>query len=506
MSMLPLVAVLLPLVGGVLIAVFGEERPRLRIGLALATTIGVAAVVGAIVVQRLALGTTVAWVYPLFGGGYESVLVVQLVAQPLGLVLAVIAAFLWPLTVIYSVGYMAHEHSQNRFFTYLVMVEGTAMGICLAGDLLTFFIFYEMLTLLVYPLVVHEDSEEAIHAGRTYLAYLLIGETLVFGALFVVVSAAGGVPPFVGGGVAEQIGLSSGSVLIVLVLGFWGFAAKAAVMPMHAWLPDAMIAPTPVSAVLHAVAVVNVGVLGIFTLLYTVVGVEAGRERVVQPVGAVGRLDHHHRLLRSSRLRQDEIKRRLAYSTISQLGYMVLGASLLNPDGLTGGVLHMFAHSLMKIVLFFCAGMIITQTGKTHFSQIAGLAKRMPVTMACFTVGAAGMVGIPPVVGWISKWVLLEGTFSSGQWALSLVILISAMLNLGYYLPPVISAYFGRPEDAETTEPADRSQRRREAPLSMLTPTVAITVLVLVFGIWPRFPYWLADQAVTWAFGFARGG
>jgi multicomponent Na+:H+ antiporter subunit D len=504
-SALPLIAVLLPLVGGVLIAIFGEDRPRLRISLALAATVGVAAVIGVIAAQRLSQGAEVGWVHPLFGGGYESVLVVRLVAQPLGLVLAVIAAFLWPLTVIYSVGYMAHEHSQNRFFTYLVMVEGAAMGICLAGDLLTFFIFYELLTLLVYPLVVHEDSEEAIHAGRTYLAYLLVGETLVFGALFVVVSAAGGVPVFTGGGVAEQIGLSSGSVLAVLLLGFWGFAAKAAVMPMHAWLPDAMIAPTPVSAVLHAVAVVNVGVLGIFTLLYTVVGVEAGRDvwfNLWAPwVAAIT-------IIGASlvALRQDEIKRRLAYSTISQLGYMVMGASLLSPFGLTGGVLHMFAHSLMKIVLFFCAGIIITQTGKIRFSEIAGLAKRLPVTMACFTVGAAGMVGLPPVVGWISKWVLLQGTFSSGQWALSLVILVSAMLNLGYYLPPVVSAYFGRPEDAGMTETTPGLGRRREAPLSMLIPTVAITVAALVFGIWPRFPYWLADQAVTWAFGVVGGG
>jgi multicomponent Na+:H+ antiporter subunit D len=199
---------------------------------------------------------------------------------------------------------------------------------------------------------------------------------------------------------------------------------------------------------------------------------------------------------------------------------MVLGASLLSRFGLQGGVLHMFAHSLMKIVLFFCAGIIITQTGKTHFSQISGLAKRMPVTMACFTIGAAGMVGIPPIVGWISKWVLLEGTFTAGQYAFVAVILVSAMLNLGYYLPPVMSAYFGRPHAEEepvaphgagasgshrldTADTSVVTRRPREAPLSMLVPTVLITVAVVVFGLWPRVPYWLADQAVSWALPLA---
>lgn len=500
---LPLLAIVLPLAGGVLIALFGEKRPTLRLALAVATTGSVLVIVLAAIWRRLGEGLSVSLVYDVLGTGDQALLAVRLIAQPIGLVLALVAAVLWPLTVFYAHGYMRHEHAQNRFFTYLVMVQSTAMGICFAGDLLAFFIFYELLTLLVYPLVVHEESHESVMAGRTYLTYLLVGETLVFAALFIVVGVAGFVPVFSGGGVAETIGLTPLAVTAVLLLGFWGFAGKAAVMPMHGWLPDAMIAPTPVSAVLHAVAVVNVGILGVFMLLYAVVGVEAGQAvgfdlwapwiAAITIVGAS-----------LIALRQDEIKRRLAYSTVSQLGYMVLGASLLTGPGLAAGVLHMFAHSLMKIVLFFCAGIIITQAGIVRFSQIAGLSKRMPVTMACFTVGALGMVGLPPAVGWVSKWALLQATFTAGQYALIAVIVVSAMLNLGYYLPPVIAAYFGRaPETTVAEKPA---AERFEAPLSMLVPTAAITVLVLIFGLWPALPYWLADQAVIWALAPVAGG
>jgi multicomponent Na+:H+ antiporter subunit D len=498
---LPLVAIVLPLAGAIIIALAGRNSPGIRHGVAVATTTTVMLCVLAVAYQRLYVGTDVGLTYEVFSVAENLLLAVRLSAHPIGLVLAVVAAVLWPLTVVYSIGYMAHEHARNRFFIYLVVVQSAAMGICFSGDLLAFFIFYELLTLLVYPLVVHEESEKAVQAGRTYLAYLLFGETLVFAALFIVVGAAGYVPEFTGGGIAQAIGLTQPALWAVLALGFWGFAAKAAVMPMHAWLPDAMIAPTPVSAVLHAVAVVNVGVLGLFMLLYGVVGAEAGRSvgfhlwapwfAAITIVGAS-----------LIALRQDEIKRRLAFSTVSQLGYMVLGASLLTGPGLSAGVLHMFGHSLMKIVLFFCAGTIITQAGIVNFSQIAGLAKRMPVTMACFTVGALGMVGLPPAVGWVSKWALLQASFDAGQYAFVAVVIISAMLNLGYYLPPILAAYFSTPHAEQTSRP----KLAAEAPISMLAPMTAITIAVLVLGLWPQLPRWLADHAVLWAMGTGAGG
>jgi multicomponent Na+:H+ antiporter subunit D len=379
------------------------------------------------------------------------------------------------------------------------------------------------LTLLVYPLVVHEESQEAIRAGRIYLTYLLVGETLVFAALFIIWGVAGYVPAFTTGGLAVGIGLSGRTALAVAVLAFAGFSVKAAVMPMHGWLPDAMIAPTPVSAVLHAVAVVNVGVLGILSLLYYVVGAGVGRELGLDgalPWVAAVTIIYGSVIA----LRQDEIKRRLAYSTVSQLGYMVMGAALLDRPGLRGAVLHMFAHSLMKIVLFFCAGIIITRAGKRFFSQIGGLARTMPVTMACFTVGAMGMVGLPPAVGWVSKWTLLEGVFSTGRYAFVIVMLVSAILNLGYYFPPIMAAYFEKPPKGDEPRSEDGPPEHEdehadhasgghrlgswvlEAPLSMLGPTVAITLAVLLFGVWPRFPYWLADKVVTSALGVAGGG
>ena len=490
---------LVPFVAGVLVALAGDARPRLRTGLALASTGVVLAATAVAATQRLQLGRPVVFNYEVFGSGAKAALAVRLAAEPLGLVLAIVAASLWVLTIVYSIGYMAHEHSLTRYFAFLTAVEGAAMGIVYAADPLTFFVFYEVLTLTVYPLVVHEQTPKAIQSARVYLAYLLVGETLVFASVFIIWSVAGYVPAFAPGGLAQGIGLAGSAALAVAILGFVGFGAKAAVMPLHAWLPDAMIAPTPVSAVLHAVAVVKVGALGIMSLLYLVIGADLGRSLglhdVLPWVASIT-------ILGGSliALRQDEIKRRLAYSTVSQLGYIVLGASLLDRSGLRGAVLHMVAHSLMKIVLFFCAGIIITQAGKRYFSEFDGLAKRMPVTMACFSIAALGMVGLPPAIGWVSKWTLLEGVYSSGRYLLVAVILISALLNLGYYFPPIMAAYFmpGSPDDSKRRGP--------EAPLTMLVPTAAIAILVVVLGVWPRFPYWLADEAVRSVFGRMAGG
>ncbi len=479
---LPLIAVVSPFLFSGAVALCGERfGGRLRTAVAVASTLVVFACVlgmwrGAESATAPASALT-AWV------------TLRRQPQPFGFILALVSSFLWMFTVVYSVGYMAHEHAKTRYFTFLVMVEGATLGIVMAADLLTLFVFFEILTVGVYPLVVHEQTDAAFQAGKTYLLFLVTAETVVFG-LVAALSWQGSLPPFQAGGVMTGLGFGARAAAVTAAACVLGFGVKGGVMPLHVWLPDAMIAPTPVSAVLHAVAVVKVGVFGLIAGLYLIIGSglarTAGVHRVLPWVAAFT-------IIMSSlmALRQDEIKRRLAYSTVSQLGYIVFGASLLVPEALKGALLHIFAHSLMKIVLFFCAGLIISQTGKRYFSEISGLARRMPITMACFSVGALGMVGMPPVVGWISKWVLLSGTFKSGNYVFVGIILLSAFLNMGYYLPPIYTAYFGRLPEGE--EPV----KGREAPLSMTIPTAILAAMALVFGVYPALPYTLAARAAA---------
>lgn len=484
-SILPLLTVVVPFGFAALVALVGERSKALRNGLALAATLVVFPMMAWMLPQVLA-GHKV-FVYNL-----NVLLTIRFAVLPLGVAVGSMASLLWIFTMVYSFGYMAHQHAQTRYYTCLTAVLGTTMGILGAGDLLAFFVFYELLSLFVYPLVVHEETEAAMDAGKTYLIYLLCGEALVLAGILLVGGLTGGSLALTPGGLLAGRGIALGKVALLSILFIAGYGVKGAIMPEHVWLPGAMIAPTPISAVLHAVAVVKVGVYGIIIYLYMILGaklaIQAGVNRVLPWIAAAT-------IIASSLIafRQDDIKRRLAYSTVGNLGYIVLGASLLSPWGLKGSVLHIFLHSFMKIVLFFCAGLIITKEHKKNFSECAGLAKTMPVTAACFTVGAVGMVGLPPAAGWISKWVLLQGAFTSGQWIFGLVILFSAFLNMGYYLPPIFTFYFG--DVSKNEEPAQDAGRRHglEAPLSMLVPTSILAVACVVFGLWPAGPYWIAD-------------
>jgi len=486
-SILPLLAVGLPFVFAALVALVGERAPAIRNGLALLATLVVFPIMAWMLPQVLAGHTT--FVYTI-----NVLTTIRLAVLPLGVAVGAMAALLWIFTMVYSFGYMEHEHAHTRYYTCLVAVLGTAMGILCSADLLTFFVFYELLSLFVYPLVVHEETTAAMDAGKTYLVYLLCGEAAVLAGVIIVTGLANGSSALVPGGLLAGTTVSPAKIALLSVPFIAGYGVKGAIMPEHGWLPGAMIAPTPVSAVLHAVAVVKVGVYGIMVYLYMILGYRlatmAGIDVVLPWIASAT-------IIISSliAIRQDDIKRRLAYSTIGNLGYIVLGAALLSPWSLKGGVLHIFMHSFMKIVLFFCAGIIITRGHKKNFSECAGLAKQMPVTAACFTVGAVGMIGLPPVCGWISKWVLLQGTFASGQWIFGLVILFSAFLNMGYYLPPIFTFYFGDSEKgAKEHAPAER--QGLEAPLTMLAPTSIIAVACVILGLWPYGPYWVADAVV----------
>ncbi|MDA1307804.1 MAG: proton-conducting transporter membrane subunit, partial [Acidobacteria bacterium] len=351
---------------------------------------------------------------------------------------------------------------------------GAALGVAFAGNLLTFFVFYELLTLATYPLVVHKQSPEAFAAGRRYLVFSLGGGLALLTAVVWTWNLTGTLT-FVPGGFLQ--GAASPTTLAVLfVLFVTGVAVKAAVMPLHRWLPAAMVAPTPVSALLHAVAVVKAGVFGVMRVLGFVFGPESLQGFLGAPLLAalamitivVGSL---------IALRQDNLKRRLAYSTIVHLSYIVLGAALVAPLGMLGSVLHMVNHGLAKITLFFCAGAIYAATGKENISDFAGLGRRMPWTFGAFTVGSLALVGIPGLSGFVGKLFLARGAVDSGDLVAAAVILGASLLTAAYLLPIVRIAFFPGGDAAPVV--------RQEAPMAMVVPLVITAVLVVVFGVVP---------------------
>ncbi len=394
-------------------------------------------------------------------------------ADPLAVLFGAIASILWVFTVIYSTGYMAHEKNRRRYFAFFLVSLGTTMGIAFSANLFTLYLFYEFLTVFTYPLVIHTGTLEAQRAGLRYIIYSFAGAAFALAALVMTYGLAGTLN-FAPGGIVQPDAQQALLWQLIFVCFIIGFGVKAAIMPLHAWLPAAMVAPTPVSALLHAVAVVKSGVFSLLRVMYSVYGKEALsalnlRLFVIILVSIT--------ILAASiiALRQDVLKRRLAYSTISQLSYIILGAGLLTSLGLSGGLLHLLNHALLKITLFFCAGAIITVTGKEKISELAGVGRQMPLTMLAFTVCSIGMIGIPPTNGLISKLYLMGGSLDAGLPAIIVVLITSALLNAGYFVPIIITAFF---------KPGDfKRARGAEAPISMLGPIIVLALICLVAGI-----------------------
>ncbi|RJQ56045.1 MAG: monovalent cation/H+ antiporter subunit D family protein [Desulfobacteraceae bacterium] len=408
-----------------------------------------------------------------------------------GLLFALVSSFLWIVTSAFSVGYMRglDEHGQTRYFCYFALSLSATIGIAFSANLLTLYLFYEMLSFATYPLVAHHQDNEARRSGRKYLAYI-VGSSigLLLPAMLYIYGAAGTLD------FARQ-GILSGKagpfeVKILLLLCLFGFA-KAAVMPFHSWLPAAMVAPTPVSALLHAVAVVKAGAFSILRVITGIFGVDLlgtmNLDLLLSPIAAFT-------ILAASliALNQDELKLRLAFSTIAQLSYIVLGASLLSPEGLTGGMLHIAMHAFGKITLFFCAGAIFVATGTRYISEMDGLGRRMPVTLGCFFIGSLSVIGLPPCGGFVSKWYLLLGSFESDRMLMAALLLSSSLLNAAYFLPIVYRAYFG--------PCAKFGNGFQEAPAWCLIPPV----LTAIGSIWLFFvpqPFLhLAQQAARYFF------
>lgn len=478
---LMLAALLVPLGAAALIPLC-HRRPALRDGVTLAAAAVLAGIVWRLVPLVLAGGRPqIAGIEVLPG------LVLGFRLEPLGLIFALVAGSLWLVNSVYAIGYMRanEEPRQTAFYLCFAIAIAACMAIAFAANLFTLFIFYEVLTLTTYPLVTHKATPEAVRAGRAYLG-MLIGTSMVLLLPAIVwVGQAAGTLDFAAQGVLD--GKLSGAAIGWLLALFAFGIGKAALMPGHFWLPAAMVAPTPVSALLHAVAVVKAGVFTLLKVILFIFGLDllartpeaswlayaAGATILIASVVA---------------LRQDNMKRRLAYSTISQLSYIVLAAALFVPAAAVGAALHIAAHAVAKITLFMAVGSFYTAAHKTRVSELDGIARQMPFTMAAFAVGALAMIGMPPTAGFLGKWFLLEGAMTAHHGFAVGVVVISTALNAGYFLPILYRAYL--------CPPAPGAPAHGEAPWPMVLALGATALGTLALFLFPDVPYALARAMI----------
>lgn len=466
-----LASLLVPLCGALLIAIAGRFNDNLRETVTLVT----AGLLAAVVWQLVPL---------IYAGGRPAFDVAQIVpgvsigfsVEPLGMLFAALASSLWIVNSIYSIGYMRgnKEKNQTRFYVMFAVSLAATMGIAFAGNLITLFLFYEILTLATYPLVSHKGDAATVRSARVYLGLLLTTSIgLLLPAIIWTYSVAG-TGDFTPGGIVE--GKLAGPA-VGLLLGLFVFGVgKAAVMPVHRWLPAAMVAPTPVSALLHAVAVVKAGVFTVTKVIVYVFGIEF---LFAEPSSSWLVYAAAFTIIAASvvALRQTNLKRMLAYSTVAQLSYVVMAAAILKPLAEVGAAIHMLAHAFGKITLFFAAGAIYVAAKKTELPQLAGIGRRMPFTMAAFTIGALSMIGVPPTGGFVSKWYILAGAFEADNYVALFTIIVSTVLNAAYFLPIVFIAWFGK----EAADGPDHGEAPWPAVLA-LTITAALTILFFLFN------------------------
>lgn len=469
-----LAAVFVPWLAAVCFFVLGEQRDGARVIVGLSAG-GLATAAAVAVGAGVASGLDAAAVrMPLLGVGFG------LKADALGVLFAVVASGLWLVTTVYAAGYMSHGRDRARFFGFFAVCVGSAIGIAFSANLLTLFVFYEALTLATYPLVVHSGTSAAIKGGRTYLAYALTGGALLAVGI-VWLHALGGLGDFASGG-SLPAGLAethAPQLVAVFALLVAGFGVKAALFPAHGWLPAAMVAPAPVSALLHAVAVVKAGVFGLARVVLDVFGVEtAAGIGVLAPLATVAAFTLLFASVRA--LAQDDIKKRLAYSTIGQLSYIVLGLALGTPLAVAAALAHLAHHAVLKITMFFTAGLLAEELKVYRVSQMDGVGRRMPLTVAAFSVAALGIIGVPPIAGFVTKWGLGAGGLADGQaWPLA-VMAVSSLLNAAYLMPMIGRAWFGvaRPEWMAT----EKTTRRFEGDMRMVVPPALTALVGLVIG------------------------
>jgi len=476
-----LLAIAIPLAGALGIALAGS-RPNLREAVTLLTA---ALLFAAVLALLPAVGARPeANLYEVAPG-----LALAFKLEPLGMLFALVASGLWIVNSIYSIGYMRanKEPRQTGFYVCFAIALASTMGIALAKNLFTLFLFYEALTLSTYPLVTHKQNAEAVRAGRIYLGLLLGTSLVLFLPAIIGTYIIAGTLDFTPGGI---LGGKATPLVIGILLGLFAFGiGKAALMPLHFWLPAAMVAPTPVSALLHAVAVVKAGVFTILKVATMIFGADAlaSLGNSSWPTIVAGTTVLAASLVA---LRQDNLKRLLAYSTVSQLSYIVLGVAILAPISMVGAAMHIAAHALGKITLFFAAGSIYTAAHLTEVSELDGIGRRMPWTMGAFAIGALAMIGLPPTAGFLGKWFILTGAMQTANWLAVTVIILSTLLNAGYFLPIVFRAFFREPPSGGAAHQAG------EAPWPIvLALTATATGTVLLFFA-PGIPYELAQLMI----------
>jgi len=476
-SALPLLPIGIVLVSSILIMVSGK-RPNLRefwsIAGAVLTFLSVMAMVPAIW-QGNRILYTLSTIAPGISLNFR--------VDALSLIFGIVSSFLWIFASIYNIGYMRslNEHAQTRYYTCFAIAIFGAQGVSYSGGLFSLYLFYEVITLFTYPLVAHHQDEEGYAGAKKYLVYLvgtskgfllpaLILAYVMTGTLDFADNIRTGVFP----STADPLWITVTYVLFVA-----GFA-KAAIMPFHNWLPSAMVAPTPVSALLHAVAVVKAGVFCIARVMLSTFGTGVLQDL---GIGLVTAYFVSFTILAASiiALTKDDLKARLAYSTVSQLSYIILGVALLDNSGVLGGIIHIVNHGFAKITLFFCAGAIYVAHHKKKISDMAGIGYAMPFTMGAFALASLSMIGAPPVGGFVTKWYLLNGALEIRNIPILIVLVASTILNAGYFVPITIRAFFeGKKE---------RWSRKdiQEAPLTMVVPLVLASIISLVLGIFPDF-------------------
>jgi multicomponent Na+:H+ antiporter subunit D len=449
---------------------------------------------------KLVLAGIMAWGVLAQGRTYEASLPflhnqeLVLRVEPLSLMLVGLSSVLWFITTIYAIGYLENSPNRTRFFGFFSLCVTATIGIALAGNLITFLIFYEMLSVVTYPLVVHRGTPEALAAGRTYLLYTLGGGVLLLLGVIWLQVLAGPVSFEPGGTIAFLADDHRTELIVIFGLLIAGLGVKAAIVPLHRWLPEAMIAPAPVSALLHAVAVVKAGAYGIVRVVYDVYGLELSHQlNVLLPLALFAGFTILYGSMRA--LTEFDLKRRLAYSTVSQVSYIALGTALLGPAATVGATVHLIHQGIMKITLFFCAGVFAEARGIHDIREMSGVGRSMPLTMSAFTLGAFGMIGVPPLAGFVSKWYLGLGSMESDAPLVIVILVASSVMNAAYFLPIVYKGWFGQPhEDIEVVE-AERFQVA-EAPWTLLGPaltTAGFSLLAGLLAAWVYSPLSLAE-------------
>ena len=477
---LPLLILLTSLGPGIVIFMLPEERIRLRTALNISGAIVKLALIGVMI-----WGVRHEHVYETRLPLLQNIELV-LSADALSVMMIALSGLLWFLTTLYAIAYLeTSPQSRSRFFGFFSLCVSSTVGIALAGNLVTFLMFYEMLTLTTYPLVVHRGTEKSMLAGRVYIIYTFVGGAVFLLGVAWLKALLGSVEFTSGAKFGAYLDSHAVQLRFIFLLMIGGLGVKAAIVPLHGWLPRAMVAPAPVSALLHAVAVVKAGAFGIVRVVYDVYGIETCQALgLLLPLSLVASFTIVYGSIRA--LYQDELKKRLAFSTVSQVSYIALGAAIFGPIATIGGIVHLVHQGLMKITLFFCAGNFAETLEVHHISEMDGIGRRMPWTMAAFTIGALGMIGVPPVAGFISKWYLGMGALAAGKSWIIAILITSSLLNAAYFLPILYRGWFREPAGPW---PADKVFGRRETHWMLLAPPLATALFALLAGLLADAPF-----------------